>query len=40
MFDRAKTVFELATTSKDDARHSKKKNSKQKFENTTEAKAS
>jgi ribosome maturation factor RimP len=38
--DRAKTVFELATTSKEDARHSKKKNSKQKFENTTEAKAS
>ena len=38
--DREKTVFELATTSKEDARHSKKKNSKQKFENTTEAKAS
>ncbi len=38
--DRAKTVFELAPTSKEDARHSKKKNSKHKSEHTTEAKAS
>ena len=38
--DRAKTVFEFVATSKQDARRSKKKNSKDKFENTTEAKAS
>ena len=36
--DRARTVFKLETTSKQDARHSK--NSKHKFANTTEAKAS
>ncbi len=38
--DRAKTVFEWKPTSKQDARHSKKKFSKDKFVNTTEAKAS
>ena len=36
--DRARTVFKFETTSKQDARHSK--NSKHKFANTTEAKAS
>ena len=36
--DRARTVFKFETTSKEDARHSK--NSKHKFGNTTEAKAS
>ena len=36
--DRARTVFKLETTSKQDARHSK--NSKHKVANTTEAKAS
>ena len=36
--DRARTVFKLETTSKQDARHSK--NSKHKFATTTEAKAS
>jgi len=38
--DRAKTVFEFAPTSKQDARHSKKKVLKNKFGNSTEAKAS
>ena len=36
--DRARTVFKFETTSKQDARHSK--NSKHKFANTTEVKAS
>ncbi len=38
--DRAKTVFEWKPTSKQEARHSKKKFSKDKFVKTTEAKAS
>lgn len=38
--DRARTVFKLEATSKQDARQSKKNNTRHKFATTTEAKAS